>query len=490
MAKMRDSEGSGSELRPGEFYIRVTDRPQHRTAKRAPWAKSLDEADQRAKQVQTWVNRLRAAGKEEFIDKLIEVGAKADDPVKLAELGRMVGVLAGGDFDRLQTPAEAKEAKRDTFRGLGERWTSGELHRLHPDHIEEKASVDDDVERLEKHVYPHVADVPMRQFTRKHADLVMAKLPAHLKAATRRHVAQLVNRIVRLAMFLGIIDTSPLPPGWLPKVPAAESIGKEALLPSEEAMLLRGRDASGEVVVPLEFRVLYAFLHREGMRKGEAKALDWTERNATNGLVSLDENKTDRPRSWVLQPDTQRLLDAWHELQGKPKAGRIFAGIPDKAWRTLAGFYREHSKAVGIDRDRLFQRKANKLRLRAHDMRAFFVTAGMFAGHDALWITDRTGHRSLAMLRRYERDVRMWRELGESPAAAAAAIPEIAAVLRDAAANAAVSRQHDAAAQPPSESSEGVLSSEEQKETRCGSQVVRQRIANPLHVGSNPIRTS
>ena len=25
---------------------------------------------------------------------------------------------------------------------------------------------------------------------------------------------------------------------------------------------------------------------------------------------------------------------------------------------------------------------------------------------------------------------------------------------------------------------------------RCGSQVVRQRIANPLHVGSNPIRTS
>ena len=26
--------------------------------------------------------------------------------------------------------------------------------------------------------------------------------------------------------------------------------------------------------------------------------------------------------------------------------------------------------------------------------------------------------------------------------------------------------------------------------TRCGSQVVRQRIANPLHVGSSPIRTS
>jgi hypothetical protein len=39
-------------------------------------------------------------------------------------------------------------------------------------------------------------------------------------------------------------------------------------------------------------------------------------------------------------------------------------------------------------------------------MRAFFVTAAMYAGKDALWITDRTGHTSLGMLRTYERDVR------------------------------------------------------------------------------------
>jgi hypothetical protein len=39
----------------------------------------------------------------------------------------------------------------------------------------------------------------------------------------------------------------------------------------------------------------------------------------------------------------------------------------------------------------------------------------MFAGKDALWITDRTGPTSLGMLRTYERDVRRWRELGETP---------------------------------------------------------------------------
>jgi len=98
--------------------------------------------------------------------------------------------------------------------------------------------------------------------------------------------------------------------------------------------------------------------------------------------------------------------------------------------------YRSHCEAVGIDREGLFQVKANKLRLRAHDARAFFVTAGIFAGRDVLWLTDRTGRTTLAMLRRYERDVRRWRELGEgAPVDADAAVPEIAAAFT--AANAA-----------------------------------------------------
>jgi hypothetical protein len=88
---------------------------------------------------------------------------------------------------------------------------------------------------------------------------------------------------------------------------------------------------------------------------------------------------------------------------------------------------RAHCAAAGIKRDRLFQKKVNKLQLRAHDMRAYFVTAAMYAGKDALWITDRTGHTSLVMLRTYERDVRRWRELGEQPVNVLDAIPEFAA---------------------------------------------------------------
>jgi hypothetical protein len=62
-------------------------------------------------------------------------------------------------------------------------------------------------------------------------------------------------------------------------------------------------------------------------------------------------------------------------------------------------------------------------------MRAFFITAAMYEGRDALWITGRSGHTTLTMLRTYERDVRRWRELGETPVAIDTAIPEIAAAI-------------------------------------------------------------
>lgn len=63
--------------------------------------------------------------------------------------------------------------------------------------------------------------------------------------------------------------------------------------------------------MPLNYRVAYAFLHREGMRKGEARRLVRGDVDLHKGIMSLDENKTDRPRSWVLTPGVVRVLDRW-----------------------------------------------------------------------------------------------------------------------------------------------------------------------------------
>ena len=160
------------------------------------------------------------------------------------------------------------------------------------------------------------------------------------------------------------------------------------------------------------------------MRKGEAEPLTGADVDLEQGIVSLDLNKTDRPRSWVLNPGVAAVLRKWNETSGGKKGHAVFQGIK---WDKLAPTYRAHCEAVGITRARLFEKKANKMHLRAHDMRAFFVTAGCTRARTRSWITDRSGHTTLGMLRTYERDVRRWRELGESPADTESAIPEFAA---------------------------------------------------------------
>jgi integrase len=44
--------------------------------------------------------------------------------------------------------------------------------------------------------------------------------------------------------------------------------------------------------------------------------------------------------------------------------------------------------------------------LRAHDLRATFVTISLAQGKSETWVTDRTGHKSSIMLYRYKRAAR------------------------------------------------------------------------------------
>ena len=50
--------------------------------------------------------------------------------------------------------------------------------------------------------------------------------------------------------------------------------------------------------VPLAYRVLYGFLHREGGRRTESALLQWYELDLENEVVQLDENKTEHARWW------------------------------------------------------------------------------------------------------------------------------------------------------------------------------------------------
>jgi hypothetical protein len=62
-------------------------------------------------------------------------------------------------------------------------------------------------------------------------------------------------------------------------------------------------------------------------------------------------------------------------------------------------------------RPQLFERSDKRIPIRAHDLRATFVTVNLALGKNEAWITDRTGHQSSEMIYTYKRAARMHQEL-------------------------------------------------------------------------------
>src|SRR5262249_10248405 len=114
---------------------------------------------------------------------------------------------------------------------------------------------------------------------------------------------------------------------------------------------------------PVERRVLYAFLGREGMRFGEAADLRWSDVDLAAGVVVLDKTKTREPRSWKLGSDVVRALTAWKERMpdGAPEA-RIFldeVGAPFVG-KKLAKTFRDDLQRAGMERQQLFERNTER----------------------------------------------------------------------------------------------------------------------------------
>ena len=163
-----------------------------------------------------------------------------------------------------------------------------------------------------------LGDIPLDRFTLDHAQEAMKRLPDEAKRpATRRQYAQLMNRVLGLAVYpCRYITANPLPKGFMPTV--GKSPAYPYLDPSEDRALL------GCAKVPLARRVLYAFLAREGCRYSEAAALTFEETDLTLGTITLDKNKTDDPRSWALDSRVTIALRAWKKRRGAESTERVF----------------------------------------------------------------------------------------------------------------------------------------------------------------------
>ncbi|MFO0572215.1 MAG: hypothetical protein U0263_41720, partial [Polyangiaceae bacterium] len=225
-----------------------------------PTCRTKEDARERSALLANLAKRFRKAGviESEQAIKLIEMAAAAA-PALLKGVLQVAGELVGGEL------APEGDADRLTFGDVGKKWTSGDLHREHPDHVRRKDS-DLDAARLEKLCAIDVGgmrlgDIPVDRFTIDHAESAMRALNEALgkrkaeSSATRRAYAQLIHRVLALAVYpLRVIPIHPLPRGFMPKVgkPPAFSF----LYPAEDAKLL----ACSEV--PLLNRLLYGVLGR------------------------------------------------------------------------------------------------------------------------------------------------------------------------------------------------------------------------------------
>jgi integrase len=294
---------------------------------------------------------------------------------------------------------QAEKATPLTFKELGERWTSGKLAREYPDQLRTKRTADDDAAMLERHVYPVIGEQLLTSITLEDCERVMRRLTEKggarrkkLSPLTRRNVGQSLVRLLAIAVYpLRMIPASPIPKGFLPKASSRKAL--TFLYPGEEAKLM------GCATVPIERRLLWGFLAREGMRLGEALALRWADIEA--GVVRLDRNKTDDPRAWSLDAGVLRALDA---LRGDAEDDALVFTLasPERASSQL----RDDLEAADVKRAELFARSDVRLPIRAHDLRGSFVTIALANGRSEAWVTDRTGHRSSQMVYRYKRAAR------------------------------------------------------------------------------------
>ncbi len=404
---------AGSVYRKGDhFHARISLAKGSRPSFTLPTCADEPAADVRAQLLAGLAGRLLAA-------RVDCNGAKSDGRKLLAWAAQREGDALEAVLAAAETVCKDAGAKQAaavaTFRKVAERWTSGELAAEYPDQIRDKKTSEGDAGRLKLHVYPHVPDVPIAEFTLDHAERIMQAIPKARSRATRRHVAQLLHKILAIAVFpLRILAANPLPRGFLPKLSKPGSgPAKGWIYPSEDARLM------AESAVPLCWRIFWGFLHREGPRTSEAAGLAWAELDLDAGAVRLDENKTDDPRWWDLAPGVAAALRAWRAhreaTEGKlDAAASVFVnekGQPFKRTERFAEHYREHLAAAAIDRPELTERTKARRQIRAHDARGAFVTVALANGRSESWISDRTGHKSSTMIATYKRAARTAAEL-------------------------------------------------------------------------------
>lgn len=311
-------------------------------------------------------------------------------------------------------PLVRKPRRWQTFEALGKAWTSGELAKYYPDEVPTKKSANDDQWRLgylyeiaiegEGKSAGRLGAVPLVAFDKEHYRHAMRNLPETAqRPATRRHYAQAIKRVMRLARQLDLIDENPIADIPLPEVMKGEIVFP-FLYPDEDRALLVHPDPQ-----TLLLRAFFGVLTREGMRIAELLGLLWTGIDAARGVINIGPRKNGRTGVWHAQPGVCETLALLRPLVG---GDGPFMSLPRD--EKYAERLRDLLLAAGVDRRELFTNEPGRRRLRGHDLRGTFVTLAFAAGKPEGWITQRTGHMTSDQVNGYRRSAKHAEEIGMS----------------------------------------------------------------------------
>jgi integrase len=361
---------------------------------------SRDDAERRQLAVARLVLQLREAGYPGMLRNVIR-DACAADAEELRKISRVVERVVSGKGPGLSRLLGVRR-EGTTIEELAGLWTTEKLAETYPDHVRIKKpkQISND-----KRIFAWLGKVRMpdgstfgaralADVTLDDCDHAMTALPkAAETTSTRRHYAQAIRKLLVYAVYpLRLREAVPIPKGWLPS--GASGKAKSWVYPAEDLALMQCRE------VPLARRVFFGMLDREGFRVSEALGLTWSDLDLDRGVVRLDVNKTDDPRSWVMGEDVTRAFAAWKKLRGSKvkKSPRVFPSALLGHATDLAHLLREGLKLAEVNRPELTIPKPGRMLLRAHDLRGSFVTLALANGRTEAWVTDRTGHRSSQMI--------------------------------------------------------------------------------------------
>jgi integrase len=386
--------------------------------------KNKPDADLRRTVVADIALRLKQGGHLDMAETICRRAGEVPDDALPALLGLVAGLLRGSETIALKAEVVTRPSPPTdlTFGEFSRQWTSNVLADQHRRRVR-RIDHSENVIRLQKHVYPityggrTIAATPLAEFTLDHAEHVLRQ--PTLSEGSVRHVAQCLHRVLALAVYPArVLQHSPLPRGWLPPPNAVKA--RSYLFPVEDAAIMRNEK------LPLVRRLFLGFCAREGPRVSNVVRLTWANLTldvgpGRSGRAVIDHTKNGEPLHWVLDPGTTEALRRWRLIcpsrvwvfpaEAVPRYRRSRRGN-HMAIGSIALHLRKALETADVERrEQLFQRDAFRLRLRAHDLRATFITLALAQGRSEDWVRTRTGHRTSQMIARYRLEAKTAQEL-------------------------------------------------------------------------------